>query len=249
MTTQRKLVAGNWKMNGLRTSLKEVETLANAASSFGAVDIAVCPPFTLLSHCYKVLEGTPVALGAQDCHWETSGAFTGDISAPMLAETGVRFVILGHSERRAAHGETDGLVAAKAAAAHRAGLTPIICVGESLKQREDGDTLSVVSRQLEASTPDSARAHPTVLAYEPIWAIGSGLTPTLAQVAEVHAAMADRLEGRFGSAGKAIRLLYGGSVKPENARDLMHIQGVDGALVGGASLRAADFLTIAAACF
>jgi triosephosphate isomerase len=249
MATQKKLVAGNWKMNGLRTSLKEVETLANAASSFAAVEIAVCPPFTLLSHCYRALEGTSVALGAQDCHWETSGAFTGDISAPMLAEAGVRFVILGHSERRAAHGETDVQVAAKAAAAHRAGLTPIICVGESLRQREGGETISVVSRQLEASTPDSAQNHPTVLAYEPIWAIGSGLTPTFAQIEEIHAAIAERLAGRFGSAGKAIRLLYGGSVKPENARDLMDIQGVDGALVGGASLRAADFLTIAGACF
>lgn len=248
MTERRKLVAGNWKMNGLKASLSEVRAMKEGAASFAAVDLAICPPATLVSAVAEVLAGSAIGLGGQDCHAEKSGAFTGDISAEMLAEAGAGYVIVGHSERRAGHGETDDIVAGKAAAAYRAGLVPIICVGESLEQRDASETLGVITRQLAGSVPDAAATNITVIAYEPIWAIGTGRTPTTAQVAEVHQAMVQALVKRFGPAGQAIRLLYGGSVKPENARELMHVPGVDGALVGGASLKAADFLKIAQAC-
>lgn len=248
MTTRRKLVAGNWKMNGLKASLSEVRAMVDGAKALSGVDLAICPPATLISAVASALEGSAIGLGGQDCHAERSGAFTGDISPEMLADAGAGFVIVGHSERRAGHGETDAVVAAKASAAYRAGLTPIICVGESLKQRDRGETLAVIAGQLAGSIPDAAATTPTVIAYEPIWAIGTGRTPTTAQVAEVHAAMVATLQQRFGAAAEGIRLLYGGSVKPENARELMHVPGVDGALVGGASLKAGDFLKIAAAC-
>lgn len=248
MTGRRKLVAGNWKMNGLKAALSEVRAMVDGATAIPGVDLAICPPATLVNAVKAELGASAIGLGGQDCHAEKSGAYTGDISAEMLADAGAGYVIVGHSERRAAHAETDALVAAKAAAAYRAGLTPIICVGESLEQRDKGETLAVITSQLAGSVPDLAASQTTVVAYEPIWAIGTGRTPTSAQVAEVHQAMVQALSNRFGPAAKAIRLLYGGSVKPENAQELMHVEGVDGALVGGASLKATDFLRIAAAC-
>jgi triosephosphate isomerase len=248
MTSRRKLVAGNWKMNGLKAALSEVRAMVEGAGAIPGVDLAICPPATLVNAVKGELGASAIGLGGQDCHAGKSGAYTGDISAEMLADAGAGYVIVGHSERRAAHAETDAVVAAKAAAAYRAGLTPIICVGESLEQRDKGETLAVITSQLAGSVPDLAANKTTVIAYEPIWAIGTGRTPTTAQVAEVHQAMVETLSRRFGPAAKAIRLLYGGSVKPENAQELMHVEGVDGALVGGASLKAADFLRIAAAC-
>jgi triosephosphate isomerase len=248
MTERRKLVAGNWKMNGLKASLSEVRAMVDGAAGLPGVDLAICPPATLVSAVSGALAGSRIGLGGQDCHAEVSGAYTGDTSAEMLADAGAGYVIVGHSERRAAHAETDAMVAAKARAAYRAGLVPIICVGESLQQRDANETLAVITRQLAGSVPDTAASNPTVIAYEPIWAIGTGRTPTTAQVAEVHQAMVETLQKRFGAAAGSIRLLYGGSVKPENAAELMHVPGVDGALVGGASLKATDFLRIAQAC-
>lgn len=249
MLARKKLVAGNWKMNGRKASLAEIEAIGQGATQLGdRIEIAVCPPATLASAAAATLAGGPVALGGQDCHAETAGAFTGDISAAMWADLGARYVIVGHSERRDAHRETDAQVAAKAAAAIRAGLIPIICVGESLSERDSGLTLEVVTRQLAGSVPESARDAQVVIAYEPVWAIGTGRTPTSDQVAEVHAALRDALRRRFGAPAHALRLLYGGSVKPDNAAGLMRLPDVDGALVGGASLKAADFLAIARAC-
>lgn len=235
-------------MNGLRASLSEVHAMVDGAAGLPGVDLAICPPATLISAVADALTGSKIGLGGQDCHAERAGAYTGDTSAEMLADAGAGFVIVGHSERRAARGETDTDVANKARAAYRAGLVPIICVGESLQQRDAGETLTVIARQLAGSIPDTASTEATVIAYEPIWAIGTGRTPTTAQVAEVHGAMVEALQKRFGPAAQTIRLLYGGSVKPDNARELMHVPGVDGALVGGASLKAADFLKIAQAC-
>ena len=248
MTDRRKLVAGNWKMNGLRSALAEVRAMVQGAAAIPGVDLVVCPPATLASSVRDVLQDSPIRLGGQDCHHGVSGAFTGDISAEMWADVGATYVIVGHSERRALHGETDPVVAEKASAAYRAGLIPIICVGESLAERDSGQTLTVVGGQLAGSVPDLAGSLETIIAYEPVWAIGTGRTPTLAQVADVHQAIAGALAARFGDAGRGIRLLYGGSVKPENASELMQTVGVDGALVGGASLKAVDFLRIAAAC-
>ena len=248
MAERRKLVAGNWKMNGLRTALLEVESMIAGARALGRVDLAICPPATLASQVGDVLQGSPIGLGGQDCHAKANGAFTGDVSAEMWADLGARFVIVGHSERRQHHGETDAIVAAKAAAVCRAGLIPIICVGESLAERDAGKTLAVIATQLAGSIPDEAGRADTVIAYEPVWAIGTGRTPTVAQVEEVHQAVGRALDARFGAAGLQIRVLYGGSVKPDNAAELMAVAGVDGALVGGASLKAADFLAIAMAC-
>jgi triosephosphate isomerase (TIM) len=249
MSARRKLVAGNWKMNGLKASLSEVRSMIDGAATLANVDLALCPPATLASAAAETLTGSSIALGGQDCHVEKSGAFTGDISAEMWADVGARFVIVGHSERRAMHGETDAIVASKAKAVLRAGLTPIICLGESLVQRDAGETLSVIATQLAGSIPEEAAKASFVIAYEPVWAIGTGRTPTTQQVAEVHAALRTGLERRFGgAAANQTRLLYGGSVKPENAGELMHAEGVDGALVGGASLKALDFLKIAQAC-
>ncbi len=248
MSAHRKLVAGNWKMNGLTASLSEVQAMVAGAASLPGVDLAICPPATLAGSVRAALKGSAIALGGQDCHAEKSGAFTGDVSAEMWGDIGASYVIVGHSERRTLHGETSPIVAAKAAAVLKAGLTPIICIGESLAERDAGQTLHIISDQLAGSVPDLTSAAAVVIAYEPVWAIGTGRTPTTAQVAEVHQAIGNALENRFGAQGRAIRLLYGGSVKPDNARELMHVPGVDGALVGGASLKAADFLRIAQGC-
>ncbi|MBI1359602.1 MAG: triose-phosphate isomerase [Alphaproteobacteria bacterium] len=249
MNQRKKLVVGNWKMNGNKASLAEAQTMAAGAASVSPfADLAICPPATLAGWLADTLKDTGVALGGQNCHTEARGAFTGDISAEMWADLGARYVIVGHSERREYHGETDAIVAAKAAAAARAGLEAIICVGESLGQRDAGEALQVVGGQLAASIPDAIAAKPFVVAYEPVWAIGTGRTPTAAQVAEMHAAIRDGLRARIGKAAETCKVLYGGSVKPENARELMHVENVDGALVGGASLKAADFLAIAQAC-
>jgi triosephosphate isomerase len=209
--------------------------------------VLICPPATLVMVMAEILKDGPVAIGAQDCHAAASGAHTGDLSAEILADAGARAVIVGHSERRADHGETDMTVRAKQAAAHRAGLVAIVCVGETAGQRQAGQTLDVVKRQLERSLGEASTASNTVVAYEPVWAIGTGLTPTVADVAEVHGAIRERLVARFADEGRMLRILYGGSVKPQNARELLAVANVDGALVGGASLKAADFLGILAA--
>ncbi len=237
---RRKIAAGNWKMNGKRATLRELRRIA-ADNPEAEIDIVICPPATLLAWAGDVVRDSAVTLGGQDCHAMSSGAHTGDISAMQLADAGARWVIIGHSERRADHGETSVLVRAKALAARDAGLTAIICVGETLAERDAGRALDVVSRQLAGSLPDTAAGKDTVIAYEPVWAIGTGRTPTLEQIAEVHAAIRQNLTARFGDAGAAIRLLYGGSVKPANASYIFDVPDVDGALVGGASLTAADF--------
>jgi triosephosphate isomerase len=245
---RRPLVAGNWKMNGLKASVGELDRMIDGARDLAPkVDLLVCPPATLLVAFADRSRGSAVEVGAQDCHAEPSGAFTGDISPEMLADAGATAVIVGHSERRTYHKETDAEVWAKAAAAWRAGLTAIVCVGETQVQRKAGETLAVVGRQLEGSVPDNATPGSLVVAYEPVWAIGTGLTPTTADVAEVHDFIRGALTRRFGPAGADIRILYGGSVKPSNAKELMAVANVDGALVGGASLKAADFLGIAGA--
>ena len=242
----RPLVAGNWKMNGLSGSNGEFEKIVGGATRLaGRADLMVCPPFTLIAR-FASAAGA-VAVGGQDCHPQSSGAHTGDIATEMLADAGAKAVIVGHSERRADHHESDALVRAKALAAWRAGLTAIVCVGETRAQREAGETLRVVGGQLAGSLPDGATSANLVVAYEPVWAIGTGLTPTLADVAEVHGFIRRTLSERFGAEGARIRILYGGSVKPSNARELLGVADVNGALVGGASLKADDFLAIAAA--
>ena len=246
MNAIRPLIAGNWKMHGLSADLSEVRSLLDllAAGPRPESDVMVCPPATLLFQTAVVLSGSTVALGAQDCHPEAQGAHTGDISAEMLADAGATAVIVGHSERRTDHGETDAMVAAKAAAAHRAGLKAIICIGETGQERRNGVTLGVVNRQLEGSLPPSCTAANTVIAYEPVWAIGTGWTPTPEDVAAVHEFIRGRLQDDLGEEGRGIRILYGGSVKPKNARELLTVADVDGALVGGASLKATDFYGI-----
>jgi triosephosphate isomerase len=250
MERPRPLVAGNWKMNGLRHS---AETLNDILAGYtpglkGKVELLVCPPATLL-HLFAVQAvGSRIAVGGQDCHAKESGAFTGDLSAEMLADAGASYVIVGHSERRQYHAEKDADVAAKAAAAHRAGLTAIVCIGETRQEREAGKTLGVVRKQLRGSIPANSASQNLVVAYEPVWAIGTGLTPTTADVAEVHALIRDELRRLVGKTEQGgVRILYGGSVKPSNATELMAVENVDGALVGGASLVAADFLAIAGA--
>ncbi len=248
MTTAgiRPLVAGNWKMNGAKAALAEAERVAEAVSAGGpGTDVMLCPPATLISGMIAVTAGR-IAVGGQDCHAHASGAHTGDIAAEMLSDAGATAVIVGHSERRADHGELSRDVAAKATAAHRAGLTAIVCIGETAGERAAGLTLRVVERQLAGSLPSSATAGNTVIAYEPVWAIGTGLTPTAADVEEVHGFIRDYLS-RHMTDGAHCRILYGGSVKPSNARELMGVANVDGALVGGASLKADDFLGIIAA--
>jgi triosephosphate isomerase len=232
-------------MNGLAAWVGELTKIAAAAGGFNA-DLMVCPPATLIAQFSAAAAGSGIMIGGQDCHSEASGAHTGDISAEMLRDAGAVAVIVGHSERRADHHETDAQVRAKALAAWRAGLTAIVCVGEQRTEREAGQTLGVVERQLDGSLPDGATASNLVVAYEPVWAIGTGLTPTPADVAEVHGFIRRRLTGRFGEEGAGVRLLYGGSVKPANAGELLTVAEVNGALVGGASLTAADFLGIAA---
>jgi triosephosphate isomerase (TIM) len=248
MTTRRPLIAGNWKMNGLKASQQELaEIVAGASALRDKIDVMVCPPATLIVLFVARADGV-IAIGGQDCHPEPSGAFTGDISAEMLADLGATAVIVGHSERRALHSESDAEVRRKAQAVWRAGLLAIVCIGETRDDRAAGQTLSVVGTQLASSVPDGATAGNLVIAYEPVWAIGTGLTPTPADVAEVHGFIRERLTARFPAAGQGIRVLYGGSVKPSNAKELMAVANVDGALVGGASLKADEFLAIARAC-
>lgn len=242
----RKLAAGNWKMNGTNASLSEVAALLKSHPN-PVCEMLLCPPAPLLTRMYDLATGTQLRLGGQDCHSEASGAFTGDISAAMLSDAGASHVILGHSERRALHGETDDLVLAKAEAAYAAGLVAIICVGETERQRDAGATLDVISAQLLGSLPRGATEANTVIAYEPVWAIGTGRTPTLAEIADVHLFLRARLTARMGANAMAVRLLYGGSVKPSNAAEIFAVANVDGALVGGASLKAADFGAIVAA--
>jgi len=248
MSTQiRPLVAGNWKMNGLRASEAELSAISEGldAAAGGNADAMICAPATLTA-ALSANAGT-VTIGGQDCHTAVSGAHTGDISAEMLADAGASAVIVGHSERRTDHGESDALVNSKAEAAWRAGLMAIVCIGETESERKAGKTLDVVGTQLAGSVPEGATAANTVVAYEPVWAIGTGLTPTAEDVREVHASIRSALEARFGAEGTAMRVLYGGSVKPGNAAELMAVDNVNGALVGGASLKAADFLGILAA--
>ena len=240
-----KLVAGNWKMNGLGASLGEAEALAKALQEQAAAcRVALCPPATLTERMARALAGGVVELGGQDCHAEASGAFTGSVSAAMLADAGATLVILGHSERRAGFGETDADVAAKVEAALAADLEPIICIGETLAQREAGQAVEVVSRQVAGSLPDSLSGKAFAVAYEPVWAIGTGLTPTLEQIEEVHAAVRAAMVARLGESGRVAPILYGGSVKPSNAAEILAVAEVGGALVGGASLKAEDFLGI-----
>lgn len=245
MDKTQRLIAGNWKMHGLAAALTEAETLASELRATpAATRVALCPPATLLARMGETLRDTPVELGGQDCRPETSGAFTGDVSAEMLADAGAGLVILGHSERRAGYGETDAVVSAKVEGALRAGLEPIVCVGETLAEREAGRAVDVVRRQVIGSLPEAVAGRPFAVAYEPVWAIGSGLTPTLEQIEEVHRAVRAALIERLGEGGRAAPILYGGSVKPSNAAEILATPEVGGALVGGASLKAADFLGI-----
>ena len=246
----RPLIAGNWKMNGLKASTAEFEAmLAGAPKLAGKADLLVCPPATLIAGFVERTRGSKaLAIGGQDCHPKASGAHTGDLSSEMLADAGASFVIVGHSERRADHSESDGLVRQKAEAAWRAGLIAIVCIGETQQQRDSGQTLDICRGQLNGSLPDGTRADNLVVAYEPVWAIGTGLTPTAGDVEQIHKFIRDVLVGRFNGEGARIRILYGGSVKPSNARELMAVGNVNGALIGGASLKAADFLAIAGDC-
>ncbi len=246
--TPRPLIAGNWKMNGLAQALDEARAIvAGLDAAPAAARVAICPPATLLHRLSEALEGSTVLTGGQDCHVKTSGAHTGDIAAAMLVDAGAALVILGHSERREDHGETSALVAAKVETALAAGLEPIICVGESLAQREAGSALAVVTAQVRESLPAVLAGQAFSVAYEPIWAIGTGRTATVADIEEMHAAIRAQLVSMFGEAGKAPPILYGGSVKPDNAVEILRAAEVGGALVGGASLKAADFLAIIAA--
>ncbi len=242
----RKLAAGNWKMNGMKASLTEAKALAEMFPA-PKVDILLCPPATLVAQMAEALAGTKVDVGGQDCHMKTSGAHTGDISAEMLVDGGCEYVILGHSERRADHAETDAMVCEKTMAATMAGLVPVVCVGETLDERESGKTLDIIRHQLSASLPDAVDLSKLVIAYEPVWAIGTGKIPTLEQIAEVHDDMRATLTARYGDGAHDIPLLYGGSVKPGNAPEIFATSNVDGALVGGASLKAADFSGIVSA--
>jgi triosephosphate isomerase len=247
--TIRPLIAGNWKMNGLKSSIVEFDAMLAGASALAAkADLLVCPPATLICGFADKARGSKLVVGAQDCHPKASGAHTGDISAEMLADAGARAVIVGHSERRADHGESDALVRQKAEAAWRAGLPAIVCIGETREQRDAGQTLDICGGQLKGSLPDGSTGANMVVAYEPVWAIGTGLTPTAKDVEEVHRFIRGVLAVRFADEGAKIRILYGGSVKPSNAAELMAVANVNGALVGGASLKAADFLAIAAGC-
>lgn len=244
--TPRPIVAGNWKMNGTSLSLKEIRLLTSMLKGVRLkCDVMVCPPATLMSRVHGLTKSSRIGLGGQDCHELAGGAHTGDISVEMLSDAGATAVIVGHSERRADHGESDALIAGKAAAAHKGGLTSIICIGETLSQRKAGDTLRCVGAQLKKSLPASSNASNTVIAYEPVWAIGTGLTPTPAEIRAVHRHIRKALLRIIGpKAGLKVPILYGGSVKPGNAEELMAVDDVNGALVGGASLKAADFIGI-----
>jgi triosephosphate isomerase len=242
----KKLAAGNWKMNGTAVALAEVRALM-AAHPAPACEMLLCPPATLVARMAEAARGSALMVGGQDCHPKASGAHTGDISADMLKDAGASHVIVGHSERRADHGETDALVRAKAEAVLAAGLVAVVCIGETEAERDAGQTLAVIGGQLDGSLPAGATAQTLVVAYEPVWAIGTGRTPTLAEIAEVHTFLRDRLRGRIGAEADGVRLLYGGSVKPSNAAEIFAVPHVDGALVGGASLKASDFGAIVAA--
>jgi triosephosphate isomerase len=245
MTAPTPLIAGNWKMNGVSAALAEARAVALGDPTGTGARVAICPPATLIDRMRAALAGSAVLLGGQDCRAEASGAFTGDISAEMLADAGASLVILGHSERRAGHGETDELVARKTVAALRAGLEPIVCVGETIDQRQAGDALAVVTAQVRGSLPRELDRRAFSVAYEPVWAIGTGLTPTLAEIEEMHAAIRGVIVDQFGAQdGGKVPILYGGSVKPSNAAEILHAVEVCGALVGGASLKAEDFLGI-----
>jgi triosephosphate isomerase len=240
------LIAGNWKMFGTSASLGEAREIARGAECSRA-RVAICPPAILLHRLGEAVAGSCVMVGGQDVHWDDEGAFTGDVSAEMLADAGAQLVIIGHSERRTAYRETNEIVARKASAAVRAGLEPIICVGESLEQRKADETEAFVTAQVRESIPDDLVGKAFSIAYEPIWAIGTGLTPTIEQIAEVHAAIRATLNERLGGQGGGVPILYGGSVKPANAAEILAVPEVGGALVGGASLKAADFLAIVGA--
>lgn len=249
MTTISPLIAGNWKMNGVSQSLDELTELAHLLTTGEAprAVVVICPPATLVAMVAAQGASSGIMAGGQDCHANASGAHTGDVSAYMLADAGAQFVIVGHSERRADHGESDDQVRAKAEAAIGAGLKPIICVGETEAQRDAGTAESVVAAQLAASIPDGAGQHEVIIAYEPIWAIGTGRTPSNDDIAQMHASIRARLVDRFGARGNEFRILYGGSLKPVNAREILAVENVNGGLVGGASLLAKDFYTIISA--
>ncbi|OLP60074.1 triose-phosphate isomerase [Xaviernesmea oryzae] len=242
----RPMVAGNWKMNGLRSALDQIKAIADGLDGplSQKVDAVLCPPATLLYVATALAEDSPLKIGAQDCHHHNSGAYTGDVSAEMIADLFATHVIVGHSERRKDHAESDELVLAKAQAALGVGLQAIICVGETQAERDAGQTLDVLARQIAGSVPEGASAGNTIIAYEPVWAIGTGLTPTAADIAVAHDFLRSRLHERVGSEAAQMRILYGGSVKPSNAREILGIAHVDGVLVGGASLKAEDFLAI-----
>jgi triosephosphate isomerase len=234
-------------MNGLQGATAELRKIIDGARDLNALtDILVCPPATLIAGFAALARGSGIAIGAQDCHAEPAGAFTGDLSAEMLKDAGASAVIVGHSERRCFHHETDAEIRAKALAARRAGLMAVVCVGETRAEREAGHTIAVVRGQLAGSLPDGADAENTALAYEPVWAIGTGLTPSVGDVAQVHGFIRRELATRYGGAAQGVRILYGGSVKPGNAGELLAVENVDGALVGGASLKAEELLAIAA---
>ncbi len=245
---RKMLIAGNWKMNGLSADsvalASEIKVAVKAKKR--NCEFLVCPPFTMLTTVKKSLRGVKVALGAQDCHFNEKGAHTGDVSPVMLVDAGCSYVILGHSERRADHGESNELVCKKAEAANKVGLKTIICIGETLQQRDAGETIDVCSKQVMGSVPNNATAANTVIAYEPVWAIGTGKTPTAQDVEDVHAAVRKVLAKKLGKAqANKMRILYGGSVKPSNAKEFLSLPDVDGALIGGASLKSADFMAIA----
>ncbi|MCP3470204.1 triose-phosphate isomerase [Bradyrhizobium sp. CCGUVB1N3] len=245
----RPLIAGNWKMNGLKASAAEFDAMLTSAAEVAAkADLLVCPPATLIAAFAAKTAGKKIAVGAQDCHPKASGAHTGDVAAEMLVDAGASAIIVGHSERRADHGESDDLVRQKAEAAWRAGVIAIVCVGETQGQRDAGQTLDILRGQLSLSLPDGSKADNLVVAYEPVWAIGTGLTPTAKDVEQIHGFIRELLISRFRDEGAKMRILYGGSVKPSNAAELMAVKNVNGALVGGASLKAADFLAIAKGC-
>jgi triosephosphate isomerase len=243
MSAPQPLIAGNWKMNGLAASLSEAKAVAEGIGDTPA-RVAICPPAVLIHRMAQALAGTPVLVGGQDSHWDNAGAFTGDVSAGMLADAGAALVILGHSERRAGWRETDDMVASKARAAAAAGLEPIVCVGETLEERKAGRALAVVTGQVRGSLPSELAARAFAVAYEPVWAIGTGLTPTPPEIEEMHRAIRATLSEMFGAAAERVPILYGGSVKPSNAAEILHAAEVGGALVGGASLKADDFLGI-----
>lgn len=245
MDAARPLIVGNWKMFGLQPALEEARKVAESLAKKPAkARVGLCVPATLIERMARALAGSAVIVGGQDNHAEAEGPYTGDVSAEMLADAGARQVILAHSERRCGHGESDELAARKVEAALRAGLEPIICVGETQAERRDERTLEIITRQTKVSLPDALKGRSFALAYEPVWAIGTGLTPTLEQIEAAHGALRHALIERLGDSGRAAPILYGGSVKPANAAEILHAREVGGALVGGASLKAEDFLAI-----